>query len=578
MLGIHWRLPVRLALAALHLVTFSAQLALAAPQAALQREQQARVELQPVPSRAGYETATAPGALQVACSSGIPALESFFAARGVPFDTRLVRKQRRQSCHVFYEPTSAGFRATPENFAVKELFFDVETLSFLALRSERFGDALDITKTILEKASRPLDVTIGVALTQAHELYSQALAFHFPNSRHRIRLRNYAVESSNPWVQDYLKAGHAGGKERILVTRRLFEGRANDGDLFRPMLDQLNEERFVRSKLSWEGGDLQFVADPRNPARTILFYGDSARGYWGESLSKAEYEYVLRLEFGADDAVDLTKLAPHVDYFVAFLARENIALVSQPVTENYDVIRAALDILVNHYDPTVPAELTELSSLLSDRQRASTDELSAVRKLVAKAKKNSPDWPRVEDARLAQELGEYVTNNCSEAPDECLIGNSLRRLLHTNLPLARRWFSEALRSRTNDPLVLRLLSVIESQLPGFRIETQSGIDAAVASLEKLGFKVIRVPRIGGDRSLEVPWSGISYANAVLIDKQFFVPEFGLGKAEQELFDDLRAKLPDGYEVVPVYARHMMLYNGGTHCVLAIVRDAPGKTP
>jgi hypothetical protein len=505
-------------------------------------------------------------------------LESFFAARDVPFVARLVKKQGRQSCHVFYEPTTVGFRATPENFAVKELFFDVETLSFLSLRSERFGDALDITKTILEKTSRPLDVNIGVALTQDHELYSRALAFHFPKSRHRIRLRNYAVESSNPWVQDYLKAGHAGGKERLLVTRRLFEGRATDGDLFRPMLDQLNEERFVRSKLSWEGGDLQFVADPRDPARTILFYGDSARGYWGDSLSEAEYEYVLRLEFGADDAVDLTKLAPHVDYFVAFLARENIALVSQPVTENYAVIRAALDILVQHYDPAVPAELIELSSLFSDRQRAFVDELSAVRKLVAGAKKNSPDWPKIEDARLADELGEYVTSHCSEAPDECLIGNSLRRLLHTNLPLARRWFSEALRSRTYDQLALRLLSVIESQLPGFRIETQSGIDAAVASLEKLGFRVVRVPRMGGDRALAVPWSGISYANAVLIDKQFFVPEFGLGQPEQKFFDDLRAKLPSGYEVVPVYARHMMLFNGGTHCVLAIVRDVPGKTP
>jgi hypothetical protein len=572
----HARLLACISLAALWMACV--RLGAADPQAAPQREPHAGVELQPVPSRAGYETATAPGALQVACSAEIPALESFFAARDVPFVARLVKKQGRQSCHVFYEPTTAGFRVTPENFAVKELFFDVETLSFLALRSERFGDALDITKTILEKASRPLDVTIGVALTQDHELYSRALAFHFPKSRHRIRLRNYAVESSNPWVQDYLKAGHAGGKERILVTRRLFEGRATDGDLFRPMLDQLNEERFVRSKLSWEGGDLQFVADPGDPARTILFYGDSARGYWGDSLSGAEYEYVLRLEFGADDAVDLTKLAPHVDYFVAFLARENIALVSQPVTENYDVIRSALDILIKHYDSAVPAELTALSSLFSDRQRAFVDELGAVRKLVDRAKKNSPDWPKIEDGPLAYELGEYVTSNCSEAPDECLIGSSLGRLLHTNLPLARRWFSEALRSRTHDQLVPRLLSVIESQLPGFRIETQNGIDAAVASLEKLGFRVVRVPRMGGDRALAVPWSGISYANAVLIDKQFFVPEFGLGQPEQKFFDDLRAKLPSGYEVVPVYARHMMLFNGGTHCVLAIVRDVPGKTP
>jgi agmatine/peptidylarginine deiminase len=94
-----------------------------------------------------------------------------------------------------------------------------------------------------------------------------------------------------------------------------------------------------------------------------------------------------------------------------------------------------------------------------------------------------------------------------------------------------------------------------------------------------------VPRLGGDRSLAVPWSGISYANAVLIDDQFFVPEFGLGKVEEEFFDRLRSELPNRYTVIPVYARHMMLFNGGTHCVLAVVRrlfvegpNAPGAQP
>jgi hypothetical protein len=545
-----------------------------APQAAVQQQSQAKVELRPVRSKPGYETATAPGALRFACSSDVAALESWFAGHSLPFVGSLVKKQGRQSCHLFYEPTAPGFRAAPENFEVKELFFDVETLSFLTLRDDRFGDALDITKTILEKVKRPLDVTIGVALTQNREIYSRALAFHFPQTHHRIRLRNYTIESNNPWVQDYLKAGRVGDKEKILVTRRLFEGRALDGELFRPMLDQLTEERFVRSKLSWEGGDLQFVSDPRDPARTILFYGESARGYWGDALSQAEYEYVLRLEFGADEAVDLSKLTPHVDYFVAFLARENIALVSQPETENFDIIRAALDVLVKHYHPLVPAEVTELSTLFSDRERAFGDKLGTVRKLVGQAKKSSPRWPQIEDGRLAHDLSQYVTSNCADNPADCLIGDSLSRLLHTNLPLARRWITAALRGRSDGQLIARLLSVIESQLPGFRIETQPRIDAAVASLERMGFQVIRLPRIGGDRSLEVPWSGISYANAVLIGKQFFVPEFGLGKAEQTFFENLRAELPSSYEVVPVYARHMMLFNGGTHCVTAMVREAP----
>jgi Porphyromonas-type peptidyl-arginine deiminase len=301
--------------------------------------------------------------------------------------------------------------------------------------------------------------------------------------------------------------------------------------------------------------------------------GDSAKAYWGESLTLREYEYVLKLEFGADRAVDLSKLVSHVDYFVAFLARENIALVSQPLTENYDAARAALDVLVKHYDPVVPAELQQLDRLFVDRQHAFRDELGAVRKTLARAKKAVPGWPVIEDGALAYRLGQYLTKNCASSPQECLLaGPRLSNLLHADLPLARRWVTAARRGRSDQHLVPQLLSVIESQLPGFRIETQPRIDAAVAVLEGLGFRVIRVPRLGGDRSLAVPWSGISYANAVVIDDQLFVPEFGLGKFEQKFFTHLQSELPSHYTVVPVYARHMMLFNGGTHCVLAIVRQ------
>lgn len=537
---------------------------------------QGGVQLRPVRAETGYEQATAPGALQFACAADLKTLEAFFAEHAVRFAAGLVKQQGGRSCHIFYEPTIPGFRAAPENLQTSELFFDLETLNFLTLRTERFGDALDITKTILGKVSRPLDINIGVALTEDKALYDRALAFHFPETPHRIRLRNYAVESGNPWVQDYLKAGRAGDSERILVTRRLFEGRAADGELFRPMLDLLTEERFVRSKLSWEGGDLQFVLDPQDAGKNILFYGDSAKAYWGSSLTHAEYEYVLQLEFGADRAVDLSNLVPHVDYFVAFLARENVALVSQPLLENYDAARAALDILVKHYDPVVPAELQELDRLFENRRRAFQDELAAVRQALARARKAAPDWPVFENGSLSVQLGQYLTKNCTTAAEECLAGRGLSRLLDADLALARRWVTEALRSRTEQHLVPRLLSVIESQLPGFRIETQAGIDAAVASLEELGFRVVRVPRLGGDRSLAVPWSGISYANAVVIDNQFFVPEFGLGAVEQKFFEDLQSQLPGHYTVTPVYARHMMLFNGGTHCVLAIVRRPFGE--
>jgi agmatine/peptidylarginine deiminase len=119
---------------------------------------------------------------------------------------------------------------------------------------------------------------------------------------------------------------------------------------------------------------------------------------------------------------------------------------------------------------------------------------------------------------------------------------------------------------------LRLLSVVESQLARKPLPTQQRIDAAVRTLEEMGFRVVRVPRLGGDRSLKVPWSGISYANSLLVDRTLFVPRFGLGDFETRMFDELDAALPPEYEVVPVYARHMMLYNGGVHCSVAIVRE------
>jgi agmatine/peptidylarginine deiminase len=117
---------------------------------------------------------------------------------------------------------------------------------------------------------------------------------------------------------------------------------------------------------------------------------------------------------------------------------------------------------------------------------------------------------------------------------------------------------------------LRLLSVVESQLarrpPGL-----DRIDAAARTLEEMGFRVVRVPRFGGDRSLKVPWSGISYVNSLLVDRTLFVPRFGLGDAEETILEELDAALPPQYEVVPVYARHMLLFNGGVHCAVAIVR-------
>lgn len=48
-------------------------------------------------------------------------------------------------------------------------------------------------------------------------------------------------------------------------------------------------------------------------------------------------------------------------------------------------------------------------------------------------------------------------------------------------------------------------------------------------------------------------------------------KFGLGEAEWALFDRMREQIPSKYRVVPIYARHVLLYNSGIHCVSGLVR-------
>jgi agmatine/peptidylarginine deiminase len=59
-----------------------------------------------------------------------------------------------------------------------------------------------------------------------------------------------------------------------------------------------------------------------------------------------------------------------------------------------------------------------------------------------------------------------------------------------------------------------------------------------------------------------------------------MPEFGLGEPEWALFDRVRAAIPEKYRIVPVYARHVLLYNGGLHCVTGLIRrpDSPHLQP
>lgn len=530
---------------------------------------QAAVRFEPLELDKAWAGAIEPGSLGYACASAPSQLPPYFQDRQLPFDGSLVRSEGGRACHVFYEPTLPGFIVDVDNQPIQELFSDVETANLLSRRSKRIGDSLDMLKAMLPLIPRPLDIHLGVVQSYDEDLFDSARAFHFPGSQHRIRFRSGETDAVSPWVQDYLKSGTAGGSRRILVTRLLYEGAVENGVLFRPLLDSLREERFVRSKLSWEGGDLQFVGHPRHPGRRVLVYGNAGKNYWARQLSPEEYRYVLKLEFGADDAIRLSDLAPHVDYFVSFLPADDIALVSEPERNNLPLARAALQALRERYGDGAPPALAELERLLSLSDAEIQGRAGTIRGALERAEKSA--WPEQQDPQLAARIGRYAERHCPADVAECMSLEGRRRMLAEDPGLFRDWTTAGWEAKSQSVFVPYSLALVKSQLPGFPNRMKERIEEKVREIQAFGFRVIRVPRVSGEADLGLTWAGISYANNLLVDNLLFVPAFGLGAAEQAIFDRLERELPERYTVVPIYSRHMILYNGGVHCIVGIVR-------
>ena len=93
----------------------------------------------------------------------------------------------------------------------------------------------------------------------------------------------------------------------------------------------------------------------------------------------------------------------------------------------------------------------------------------------------------------------------------------------------------------------------------------------VGELEAMGFGVVRVPAFRVDLLGPRDWPGISYVNALVVDRQVFVPRFGLGDVEDRFFHDAAAQLPAGWSIVPVDAQRVLIRNGGLHCLAGLVR-------
>lgn len=537
----------------------------------------AEVAVTSVPVPTGFADAVAPGALRWTCARDMTTLTLSFGARQTPFDATLVHERDGQLCHIDYTPSLAGFRAHPDDLPATELYINVDSLALVARRATKFGDALDISAQIVQDLDRPLSVVLSMEREIPMRWYAWGTEALYGNRAHMISWRSGGAPNlQNPWTQDFMKSGVAQRTAHILVPRKLFEGREEDGAAFAPLLEGFRaDEGFARSHLSWEGGDLQFVRDPRDRRRLVLVHGQSARAYWGDALTDEEYGYVLRREFGADASIDVGGIAPHTDYFVSFIPEARIALVSEPVTDSLPIARAAVGLLSAHFGRAIPPTVAALARALDD-DRPLSSRRSELRGLIAAARAEAEGgWPTAGDPGLYGRVHAYVTERCPTDPSTCFSGEGLEALIENDPVLLRDWLAESRRTRSDGVFTTRLVDLVESQVEPLDRDLIRLVNRKVAEIAALGFEIVRVPRFGSDQNRSVEWAGLGYANNLLVDHVLYVPVFGLGEVETRIIADLEAALPEAYRVVPTYARHMLLHNGGVHCTVAIIRRPQG---
>ncbi len=516
-----------------------------------------------------FPEATQAGAIRYACASNQKQLKALFDESGSRFEPRLVHRIRGSGyCHIFFEPTIPGFRAHPENWTFAGLFAGIDPVSFVAGRKP-IGDSLDIVKTVLSRLSHPVAITLSLPKTFAEEPWPNALASHFPQTIHKLSIQPSAATTEHPWAQDYMKAGAVDGTLRILVPRRLFEGRSTNGETYTPLLDEFQAPTFVRSKLSWEGGDIQLATDPKDPQKRILFFGGAARQYWGRNLSPEEYAYILRTEFGAEKAVDLSAFGLHADFVVALLGKGKAVLMASPVREDFKVARAVTFELLRFFGGNAPEELRQLAGYFDTAVKDTGWDPGRPLQLVKRLHKLLPLIPPTDDSALRSELAEYMEHYCPGEASLCSSPRDLEAMFLRSPDLFRRAANEAADRQIRRMAVSRLLALIEGQLPGAPSWNDELVQAAERVIRRHGFRLIRIPYLPAP-SMTAEWAGISYANLLHYRGALFVPVFGLGEAEETILAGIRRQLGDAYEIVPVYARFSLLNNAGVHCAFGIV--------
>lgn len=516
-----------------------------------------------------FPTAAVPGALQYACDTDAANLEKFFIAQSVPFNRELIQKRKGLWCHIYYRATIPGFRAHAESDPITQMVFGVESRSFLAGRTRALGDSLDVAKSIAQASPSSICVMVTARTELSEGWNRRAIRQHFPERLCQVTALSHQGVRDNVWAQDYVLSGEVDGRNVALLPWMAFENQPENGQQLAPVLDALESSSWTRSKLSWEGGDLLVARHPRNPQKSILFYGDAAKPYWANSLSDKEYAHVLKVELGADEAIPAGGIATHIDYVLNFLPDGQTVLLAKPLHRDIALGRSALQLLMAAY-PGVPL-LREINEHYARVRDNNVDEHENVIALLDQAAKEVVGWPRMVDLETSQDAESYARQHCRGNPQECLTGQNFERLLLNEPKLAVAWIQAMGDMRLQELASKALIGIAASQLATPDGIVERRLNKLRNRLQNEGFRVIDAPHVDGMPGTSVSWAGISYTNFIAIENQIFMPVFGLGQAESQLLMRLQAQLPQSFRIVPVYARHILASNGGVHCVTGVLR-------
>lgn len=530
----------------------------------------AQVILKPIENKGAFEDAVKPGALYYACAQNANSLMNYFSQNDAPFQPDLTQQSRDGVCHIWYTPTIPDFRAHAESDPIDELVFTLDARSYLVPTETRLGGSLDIAKAAASRPFGPRVVRLQTKAELEPARRHHAVARHFGAQSTRVVLHHQPMEQPSAWTQDYIKSGAASNRSAVLIPRHSYEGDPANGPKLDPLLDSMEQPLWIRSHLSWDGGDLLLARDPGDLSKLVLYFGDAAKRYWGNGLSVEEYGYVLMREFGADESVYVGEIASHVDYALNFLPDGKTAVLAAPVTANFHLSRSALALLIkNHGQLPVLAELQRLHAAPDDQVLASRQAITASLKDALAA---HPQWPRPLDVNTLREAERYAERYCPHDHTQCSTTQGLKALLERDPDLASRWTAAASRVVADSMLPNALLGIIASQIAEPDQARLALLSRLKAVLEGRGFRVVHGPVIGGGRISLVPWAGISYVNFLALGPELLTPMLGLGDPEMQLLQRFQEALSPAHRVVAIYARAVLVRNGGIHCVAGIRRS------